>query len=85
VVALDFASADAAIALGVTPVAMAKGGVPPWTVAALGDRRPELLDLAAAIPFEQIAALRPDVILATNGEAVREARADRARRRLRAG
>jgi iron complex transport system substrate-binding protein len=71
VVALDFASADAAIALGVVPVAMAKvdyaaGGVPPWTAAALGDRRPKLLELTAAIPFEQIAALRPDVILATN-------------------
>jgi iron complex transport system substrate-binding protein len=71
VVALDYASADDAIALGVVPVAMAKvdyapGGVQPWTTDALGGRSPEQLDLAGGIPFERIAALRPDVILATN-------------------
>jgi iron complex transport system substrate-binding protein len=71
VVALDFASADAALALGVTPVGMARvdyadGGIQPWTKQALGDARPELLDTATGYPVEQVAALRPDVILATN-------------------
>ena len=71
VVALDFPSADDAIALGVVPVGMAKvsyapGGVQEWTRAALGAERPELLDVDTGMPLEQIAALRPDVILATN-------------------
>ena len=71
VVALDFPSADDAIALGVVPVGMAKvsyapGGVQEWTRAALGDEQPELLDVDAGMPLERIAALRPDVILATN-------------------
>lgn len=71
VVALDFSSADAAIALGVVPVAMAKvdyaeGGIQPWTLAALGDERPELLTLTDRLPLEAIAAQAPDLILATN-------------------
>ncbi len=71
VVALDFSSADAAIALGVIPVAMAKvdyaeGGIQPWTTAALGDERPELLTLTDRLPLEAIAAQAPDLILATN-------------------
>ena len=71
VVALDFASADAALALGVTPVGMARvdyadGGIQPWTKQALGDARPELLDTSTGYPVERVAALRPDVILATN-------------------
>jgi len=71
VVALDFSSADAAIALGVVPVAMAKvdyaeGGIQPWTTAALGGEKPELLTLTDGIPLEEIAAQAPDLILATN-------------------
>jgi iron complex transport system substrate-binding protein len=77
VVALDFPSADAAIALGVVPVGMADisyvdGGVQEWTHAALGGKRPELLDVDAGIPLERIAALRPDVILATNAVGLAE-------------
>jgi len=72
VVALDFPSADAAIALGVAPIAMAKidyaeGGVQPWTEEALaGKPAPELLPTTAGVPLEQVAALKPDLILATN-------------------
>jgi iron complex transport system substrate-binding protein len=71
VVALDFPSADAAIALGVTPVGMydvtyVEGGIQSWTKARLGSAHPQLLDTDKGFPFEKIAALHPDVILATN-------------------
>jgi iron complex transport system substrate-binding protein len=71
VVALDYPSADAAIALGITPIAMYEvgyvdGGIQEWTKAALGSQRPELINTDSGIPLEKLAALRPDVILATN-------------------
>ena len=71
VVALDFPSADAAIALGVVPVGMIKlsyieGGVQQWTKDALKGQQPELFDTDTGFPFETIARLDPDVILATN-------------------
>jgi iron complex transport system substrate-binding protein len=71
VVALDYPSADAVIALGVTPVAMyevgyVEGGRQEWTKAALGTARPELINTESGIPLEKIAALRPDLIVATN-------------------
>ncbi|MGH3911006.1 MAG: hypothetical protein ACRDRM_09265, partial [Pseudonocardiaceae bacterium] len=71
VVALDYPSADNAIALGVLPVGMAEvtyveGGVMAWTKAALGDHRSEIFNVDDGFPFETIAKLDPDVILATN-------------------
>ena len=71
VVALDFDSADAAVALGVDPVGMAaedfgSGPIQPWTQRALGGAEPQLFELSDGIPLEEIAALHPDVILATN-------------------
>lgn len=71
VVALDFDSADAAIALGVVPVAMASvdyvpGKVQPWTRAALDGREVQLFPYVDGPPLERIAALHPDVILAAN-------------------
>lgn len=71
VVALDFPSADAAIALGVVPVGMAEltyieGGVQEWTQDALGTDAPELFNQDNGFPLEKIAQLDPDVILATN-------------------
>ncbi len=71
VVALDFPSADAAIALGGVPVGMYEvsyvdGGVQQWTKQALQGRQPELINTDQGFPFEQIARLDPDVILATN-------------------
>lgn len=74
VVALDYPSADAALALGVMPVGMCKvtyvdGGIQEWTRRAidrLGGDPPELIDTEAGFPFETIQRLDPDVILATN-------------------
>ncbi|MCA1587976.1 MAG: ABC transporter substrate-binding protein [Chloroflexi bacterium] len=71
VVALDYPSVDNAIALGVMPVGMAevsyvKGGVMAWTKAALGDHKPEIFNVDNGFPFETIAKLDPDVILATH-------------------
>ncbi|MGQ0630066.1 MAG: ABC transporter substrate-binding protein [Sporichthyaceae bacterium] len=71
VVALDFPSADAAIALGVVPVAMAElsyipGGVQEWTKQALAGATPELIETEQGFPFETLLRLDPDVILATN-------------------
>lgn len=72
VVALDFPSADAAIALGVVPVGMQdityiSGGVQEWTKEALGSAAtPELFDQDSGFPFETLARLDPDVLLATN-------------------
>lgn len=71
VVALDFPSADAAIALGVVPVGMVDlsyldGGIQEWTKEALDGEEPQLLDTESGFPLEKIAKLNPDVILATN-------------------
>jgi iron complex transport system substrate-binding protein len=71
VVALDFPSADAALALGATLVGMyevsyVKGGIQEWTKAELGAQKPELLNTDMGFPLEKIAALRPDLILGTN-------------------
>ena len=75
VVAWGWGSADAALALGVTPVAIpfqAYGGddegVLPWIREAVeesGDVMPAVLpDTGDDVPFEEIAAVDPDVILA---------------------
>ena len=71
VVCIGWGSQDVALALGVVPVGMSKGtfgdvdGTYPWQDDALhGAAEPTLLDDADAIPFEQVAALHPDVILA---------------------
>jgi iron complex transport system substrate-binding protein len=71
VVALDFTSADALIALGIKPMAMAElsyipGGVQEWTKKALGDHKPELFNADEGFPFETLAKLNPDVIVGTN-------------------
>ncbi|MQW77748.1 ABC transporter substrate-binding protein [Nocardioides sp. dk4132] len=68
-------SPDAALALGVTPVAMEKlsygaseDGFMPWQEEAFeesGDETPIALTPGEAPPFEEIAAADPDVILAT--------------------
>lgn len=64
--------ADALIALGITPVAMSaafrqESGFHPWTAAALGSRVVELVrdTDGGGLPFEQVAALKPDLIVAT--------------------
>ena len=70
VVAMSWTDADFALALGVTPVGMAKApdapnGLEPWTAAALGDANPTLFTALGSDPIEQVAGLAPDLILAT--------------------
>lgn len=71
VVALDYPSADAALALGVVPIGIAEvsyvdGGVMAWTAEALGDEQPEIFNVDNGFPFETIARLDPDVIVAVD-------------------
>lgn len=72
ILALDYQSADDMLALGVAPIAIGgagfiPGGLQEWTKAALaGKPKPQVLEVDEAIPYERIAALRPDLILATN-------------------
>ena len=74
VVTWGFGSTDAALALGVVPVAMPfqeyagdEEGVLPWIAEALdglGAQTPTVLPNTEEVPFEAIAAADPDVILA---------------------
>jgi iron complex transport system substrate-binding protein len=71
VVTLGWGSDDASLALGVTPVGMsinepeAKDGITPWAEAAVKGATPTMFDASGdTLPFEKIAALHPDVILA---------------------
>lgn len=64
---------DAALALGVVPVAAAKlppmipGGITPWARERIGNApMPELFPTTGGMPFERIAALAPDLIVATD-------------------
>lgn len=50
--------------------AIFRSGIAPWVEAALTAPTPPLLDTAEAMPFEEIAALRPDLILATDDYAL---------------
>jgi iron complex transport system substrate-binding protein len=71
VVVVGLVEQDALLALGVVPVATsewysAPGGVFPWATSALGDGSlPTVLDNSSdGVPFEQVAALGPDLIIA---------------------
>ena len=71
VVSAGLNDADDLLALGVVPVAITDwfGGEPfgvwPWAQARLGDATPAVLSLADGVQIEQIAAARPDLIVAT--------------------
>jgi iron complex transport system substrate-binding protein len=75
VVALGGADADVAVALGVRPVAMtgyfnATDGRAPWLAPKLGTAQIEILtgggeNSESEVPLEKVAALRPDLILAS--------------------
>ncbi|MEM1333007.1 MAG: iron-siderophore ABC transporter substrate-binding protein, partial [Actinomycetota bacterium] len=71
VVSIGFAEHDGLLALGVEPVGVRDwyGNQPfgtwPWAQDELGDLTPDLLP-SAALNFEQIAALEPDVIIGVN-------------------
>lgn len=75
IVALGGSDADIAVALGVQPVAMtgyfnATDGRAPWLASKLGTAQVEMLsggggeNSEVEVPLEQVAALRPDLILA---------------------
>jgi iron complex transport system substrate-binding protein len=75
VVTIGWGSQDVALALGVVPVGMQdftgdtgeKGGVLPWDQAKLGGAKPvQIKATGTEVPYERVAALRPDVILAVN-------------------
>lgn len=71
IVALGEVDQDTLLALGITPVGMAEltgvqpDGLAPWTAPKLTGQKPELLKAGeAGFNLEEIAALRPDLILA---------------------
>ena len=72
VVSAGLTDADDLLAVGVVPVAVTDwfGGEPfgvwPWAQPKLGGAQPVVLNLVDGIPVEQIATLRPDLIVATN-------------------
>ncbi|WP_210588781.1 iron-siderophore ABC transporter substrate-binding protein [Streptomyces sp. GESEQ-35] len=62
---------DALYALGVTPVAISKDalssdGIYPWLKDKIDTKETKLLDTLNAVDYEEIAALTPDLILATS-------------------
>ncbi|MBS9533347.1 ABC transporter substrate-binding protein [Mycobacterium sp. M1] len=72
VVCAGYTGQDDLLALGVVPIAVTRwfGDQPfavwPWARAKLGDAEPEVLDLDDGIDVKKIAALKPDLIVATN-------------------
>jgi iron complex transport system substrate-binding protein len=69
IVSYGYNDHDTLLALGIVPVGLIKWipewerRVGPWSLRALADARPELFE-GQEIPFERIAALQPDLILA---------------------
>ncbi|KUH70956.1 iron ABC transporter substrate-binding protein [Mycolicibacterium novocastrense] len=72
VVSAGLTGQDDLLALGVVPVAVTEwfGGEPfavwPWARPKLGSAQPAVLSLAEGVQVDQIAALNPDLIVATN-------------------
>ncbi len=72
VVSAGFTGQDELLAVGVVPIAVTNWwgdqpfGVWPWALPRLGPAQPEVLDLANGIQVDRIAALKPDLIVATN-------------------
>jgi iron complex transport system substrate-binding protein len=68
-VGVEYAAADAAVALGVLPVGIPEAsepasGIVPWLEDDYQGKEVELLSFADGVPFEKVAALQPDLILA---------------------
>jgi iron complex transport system substrate-binding protein len=72
VVSAGFTEQDDLLAVGVVPIAVTNWwgdepfGVWPWALPKLGGAQPEVLDLSNGIQIDRIAALKPDLIVATN-------------------
>lgn len=77
VVTLGWSDQDVTLALGVKPVAVYDigkdfpQGVGPWGAEQIGDAKPVKLSVVDGIPFEKIAALRPDLIVAVQSGVVK--------------
>jgi iron complex transport system substrate-binding protein len=74
----QYRDTDAAVALGLIPLAtpdlsgFVEGGISPWVARELSGTKPELLALTDGLPLEKIAALAPDLILATDRSGLEE-------------
>ena len=72
VVSAGFTEQDDLLAVGVIPIAVTNWwgdqplGVWPWAQPRLGAAQPVVLSLADGLQFDQIAALKPDLIVAAN-------------------
>lgn len=72
VVSAGFTDQDDLLAVGVVPIAVTKWfgdepfGVWPWAQPKLGNAQPVVLSLENGIQVDRIAALKPDLIVATN-------------------
>jgi iron complex transport system substrate-binding protein len=72
VVSAGYTEQDDLLAVGVVPIAVTNWwgdqpfGVWPWAQPKLGGAQPEVLDLSNGIQIDRIAALKPDLIVATN-------------------
>jgi iron complex transport system substrate-binding protein len=72
IVIVGLTEQDAVLALGYKPIATTEwfgeqpGAIWPWAREAMGPEDPVVLDSTDGIPFEEVAALRPDLIIGTN-------------------
>ncbi|PEG41466.1 iron ABC transporter substrate-binding protein [Mycolicibacterium agri] len=72
VVSAGLTGQDDLLAVGIVPIAVTNWfgdqpfGVWPWAQPKLGQAQPEVLDLGGGIQIDRIAALKPDLIVATN-------------------
>jgi iron complex transport system substrate-binding protein len=72
VVSAGYTEQDDLLAVGVVPIAVTNWwgdqpfGVWPWAQPKLGGAQPEVLDLSNGVQIDRIAALKPDLIVATN-------------------
>jgi iron complex transport system substrate-binding protein len=72
IITAGYTEHDVVLALGATPVGVTEwyGEHPsatwPWAQDKLGDARPEVLSINDGFQYERIAALKPDLIVATN-------------------
>ena len=72
VVSAGFTEQDDLLAVGVVPIAVTNWwgdqpfGVWPWALPKLGGAQPEVLDLSNGLQIDRIAALKPDLIVATD-------------------
>ena len=78
VVVVGFTEQDVLLALGVIPIATTAwignepSGVFPWAKDELGDAKPTVLESVEGLPMDQIAKLKPDLVIGTNAGLTQE-------------